>query len=85
MTTGHDAGDDRVLVESVTRFKGLERDVVILVRLDPVEYCDFLPLLYVGASRARAMLVVIGDEAVLRRFRGEGGAAAAERAGAEPV
>jgi hypothetical protein len=85
VTTGHDAGDDRVLVESVTRFKGLERDVVILVRLDPVAYCEFLPLLYVGASRARAMLVVIGDDAVLRWFQGEGGAAAAVRAEADPV
>lgn len=59
---------DRVLVESVTRFKGLERDVVILARLDPVEYCEYGPMLHVGASRARQHLVVIGDQEVLSRF-----------------
>jgi hypothetical protein len=72
VTTEHDAAGDRVLVESVTRFKGLERDVVILVRLDPVAYCEYAPLLYVGASRARAVLVVIGGKDVLRRFRDDG-------------
>ena len=70
VTTEHDDDSDRVLVESVTRFKGLERDVIVLVRLDPVDYCEYLPMLYVGASRARAQLVVIGEEAVIARFRG---------------
>jgi hypothetical protein len=73
VTTEHAAAADRVLLESVTRFKGLERDVIVLVRLDPVSYCDYASLLYVGASRARVMLVVIGDEEVLRRFRGDAG------------
>lgn len=70
ITTRHDDERDRVLVESVTRFKGLERDVIVLVRLEPVDYCEYEPMLYVGASRARAQLVVIGDEALLARFRG---------------
>ena len=71
VTTEHDAADDRVLFESVTRFKGLERDVVILTRLDRVDYVEYGPMLYVGASRARGHLVVMGDEATLARFRGE--------------
>lgn len=70
VTDSHADAGDKVLVESVTRFKGLERDVVVLVRLDPVHYCEYVPMLYVGASRARAHLVVIGSEAVLARFRG---------------
>lgn len=70
VTTQHDDGTERVLIESVTRFKGLERDVVILMRLDPVEYLEYEPMLYVAASRARLHLVVIGDEALVERFRG---------------
>ncbi len=69
VTFAHDDAGDRVLVESVTRFKGLERDVVVLVRLDPVEYCEYEPLLLVGASRARHHLAVIGEEPLLKRFR----------------
>ena len=57
-----------MLFESVTRFKGLERDVVILTRLDEVEYVEYAPMLYVGASRARSMLIVIGDAETLARF-----------------
>ena len=68
VTTEHDADDGRVLFESVTRFKGLERDVVILTRLDEVEYVEYAPMLYVGASRARSMLIVIGDAETLARF-----------------
>jgi len=43
---------------------------VILVRLDPIDYCEYEPMLYVAASRARLHLVVIGDEALVARFRG---------------
>lgn len=68
VTTEHDDDRARVLVESVTRFKGLERDVIVLVRMDPVDYCEFAPMLYVGASRARSQLVVIGEESLLARF-----------------
>ena len=70
VTFAPDDPRDRVLVESVTRFKGLERDMVILVRLDPVEYCECAPMLHVGASRARQHLVVIGGPDVLARFAG---------------
>ena len=68
LTQEHGPQPNRVLVDSVTRFKGLERDVVILVRLDPVEYCDFETLLYVGASRARAHLVIIAEPETLALF-----------------
>ena len=76
VTTEHDAADGRVLVESVTRFKGLERDVVVLVGLEPVDYCEYEPMLYVGASRARSQLVVIGDDALVARFAGAADGAA---------
>ena len=68
LTDDH-AGDPRqVLIESITRFKGLEREVAVLVGLEPVDYCNFEALLCVGASRARAHLVVIGPPDVVGRF-----------------
>jgi hypothetical protein len=61
---------DVVLCESIRRFKGLERPVVVLLELprDDPERLD--RLIYVGASRARQHLVIITPVAVLRRLGG---------------
>ncbi len=60
--------DDVILCDTIRRFKGLERPVVILVELRAdVERLN--RLLYVGASRARQHLVVIGSAAVLGALR----------------
>ena len=59
---------DAILCDTIRRFKGLERPVIILVELRP----DDPRLdrhLYVGASRARQHLVVIAPTAVLDRLR----------------
>lgn len=48
-----------VVAETVHRFKGLEADVVILV-LTETNPETLQPLAYVGLSRARAVLVVVG-------------------------
>lgn len=55
----HDADSDGIEVETVFRFKGLERPVVILIDVDG-ETDDALR--YVGMTRARAVLVIIGKE-----------------------
>jgi hypothetical protein len=60
---------ERVLVESIPRFKGLERRVVVLAGLRPPRHGTLERLLYVGASRARAHLVVVADPATLARLR----------------
>jgi hypothetical protein len=60
---------ERVLVESIPRFKGLERRVVVLAGLRESRHGTLAQLLYVGASRARAHLVVIADEPTLARLR----------------
>jgi hypothetical protein len=63
---------DVVLCESVRRFKGLERPVIVLLEIprDDPERMD--RLLYVGASRARQHLVVVAPTAVIRRLGGPG-------------
>jgi len=59
---------DVVLCDSIRRFKGLERPVIVLLEVprDDPERLD--RLLYIGASRARQHLVVIVPLAVVRRL-----------------
>jgi len=59
---------DVILCDSIRRFKGLEREVVILVELrtdDP----QLAPFLYVGITRALDHLAVIAPATVLARIR----------------
>lgn len=59
---------DEVLFESIRRFKGLEREVIILVELpESGERLD--ELLYVGMTRATTELVVITPPGLAGRFR----------------
>lgn len=50
---------DTILCETIRRFKGLEREVILLAELEPDD-SRHEQLLYVGATRARQHLVVIG-------------------------
>ena len=59
---------DVVLCDSIRRFKGLERPIVVLVELPKDDEKKLDRLLYVGASRARQHLVVIGAPAILGRL-----------------
>ena len=61
--------DDVILCETIRRFKGLERPVIILVELPEDDPAKLDRLLYIGASRARQHLVAIGSNAVLGRLR----------------
>jgi hypothetical protein len=60
---------DMILCDTIRRFKGLERPVIILVELSTNDAKMLDRLLYVGGSRARQHLVVIGPPGVLDRLR----------------
>jgi hypothetical protein len=60
--------NDAIVCDSIRRFKGLERPVIVLVELR-ADDAHLDRLLYVGASRARQHLAVIGSAAVLERLR----------------
>jgi ATP-dependent exoDNAse (exonuclease V) beta subunit len=61
----------QVRVATIHRYKGLEAPVVVLCELDSrVAASDLPALLYVGATRARAHLVVVCSEALGRRVGG---------------
>lgn len=59
-----DALDDEVVVETVHRFKGLESDVVLFVPSGP--RAGDRALAYVGMSRAKLVLIVVGTEETKR-------------------
>ncbi|HLY13517.1 MAG TPA: ATP-binding domain-containing protein [Candidatus Limnocylindrales bacterium] len=59
-----------ILCDTIRRFKGLERPVIILVELSANDAKMLDRLLYVGGSRARQHLVVIGGSQVLTRLGG---------------
>ena len=58
----------RIIVDSIRRFKGLERPVVVIAATPETVINDELP--YVALSRARTHLVIAGTEKVLNRMRG---------------
>jgi superfamily I DNA and RNA helicase len=63
---GASVGDLRsqgLVAETIHRFKGLENDVVI-VALDEVETDQQRALAYIGMSRAKGLLVVVGSSSV---------------------
>jgi superfamily I DNA and RNA helicase len=57
-----------VVVESIRRFKGLERPVVVLIELEAV--LKEAERLYVGLTRARLHLVVLGRAGTLAELTG---------------
>lgn len=59
-------------VATIHRYKGLESPVVVLAEIDeriPAE--ELSSLLYVGASRARSHLVIIGSNELSARVQAE--------------
>lgn len=67
-TTDQQAEPTKVLLDSVRRFKGLERRVVVLAGIDDLPREDEQALLYVGLSRARTYLAVVAGAAALARL-----------------
>lgn len=64
--------EDRIIVDSIRRFKGLERPVVVIAATPDTVIDTELP--YVALSRARTHLIIAGTDKVLNRMRGLTGA-----------
>ena len=63
-----ETSEGRIVVDSIRRFKGLERPVVIIAASPETVVSEELP--YVALSRARTLLIIAGSEKVLDRMRG---------------
>ncbi len=68
-TTDQAAEPQKVLLDSIRRFKGLERPVVVLAGIDQLPPDEENALLYVGLSRARVHLAVVAAAATIDRLR----------------
>ena len=67
-TTDQEAEPQKVLLDSIRRFKGLERPVVVLAGIDHLPPDEENALLYVGLSRARVHVVVMASAATIHRL-----------------
>jgi len=67
LSTGELGSDAPVVVETIHRFKGLEADVAVVV-LRSLQGALNRALAYIGMSRARAHLVVVGPEDVVKEI-----------------
>ncbi len=67
ITHDQDAEPEKVLLETIHRFKGLERQVVVLADVESLVDREATELLYVGLTRARGHLVVVATASTLHR------------------
>lgn len=68
VTMDEAAEPTKVLSDSVRRFKGLERPVIVLTGIDDLPPEDEKSLLYVGPSRARVYLLAVATTGTLERL-----------------
>ena len=61
-----DIGSGGVRIDTVRRFKGLEADYVFLWGLDSMKYSDREEVIYVGSTRAKSRLVLVGRPATVQ-------------------
>ena len=62
-------GKTTILLDTIQRFKGLESPIVILWGLDTIDLSQRQELLYVGMSRAKSLLVIVGRAATCAAFK----------------
>lgn len=71
-TAADEPADDRIIVDSIMRFKGLDRPVVVLCEIEAAN----AEIAYVGLTRAKSHLIVVGSEDAIDKL-GRSAAAAA--------
>ena len=63
--------NNTILIDTIQRFKGLESTIVILWGLDTIDLTRSEELLYVGMSRAKSLLVVVGADATCAKIKAQ--------------
>ena len=58
-----------VLIDTIQRFKGLESPIVILWGLDTIDLTKRQELLYVGMSRAKSLLIIVGSNSTCEQIK----------------
>jgi Superfamily I DNA and RNA helicases len=58
-----------VVLDTISQFKGLEADVIILIVSPKITLDEEKELLYVGLTRARGLLIIISNNKTIRRIQ----------------
>jgi hypothetical protein len=61
--------DNSVLVTTVNKFKGLESEIVFLWGMDSIDFKEHREHIYVGLSRAKSILIIIGKKQTCSYFQ----------------
>lgn len=59
--------ENKVVVDSVSRFKGLDSSVLVLIATEFL--IEKSELVYVGMTRARTHLIIVGTKDVLKKLK----------------
>jgi superfamily I DNA/RNA helicase len=62
--------DGSVVIDTVSRFKGLEAAIVILCNFEDVDIRVDCELFYVGLSRAKSRIYLVGSAPAIETIRG---------------
>ena len=57
------------MVDTIFRFKGLERQVIVLTEIDTLDLREHMAAFYVGLTRARLHLIVVGGKHAVGRLQ----------------
>lgn len=68
LTDNEQIKNNEVLFTTVNRFKGLESDIVFLWGLDYIDLNEYEQHIYVGSSRAKSILFIVGNARVCSNF-----------------
>ncbi|NFG41030.1 hypothetical protein FC789_07535 [Clostridium botulinum] len=68
LTENEQRKNNEVLTTTVNRFKGLESDIVFLWGLDYIDLNEYEQHIYVGSSRAKSILFIVGNAEVCSNF-----------------
>jgi superfamily I DNA and RNA helicase len=65
-------GENTILIDTIQRFKGLESPIVIIWGLDTLDLSKYQEVLYVGMSRAKSFLAIVGKSETCTAFNAAG-------------
>lgn len=61
--------DESILITTVNRFKGLESEIIFLWGMNSIDISEYREHLYVGLSRAKSILFIVGNSEICLKLQ----------------